>query len=81
LSPRKSSLAYSGTAGLGFPSRPEVSFAHVVEVPEVVDHDAVTINFGIGASATSGCQSRVLERADREPPRGLQRYWRVALPK
>ena len=45
---RRGNRAYLGTAGLGFPSRPEVSFAHVVEVPEVVDHDAVTINFGVG---------------------------------
>src|SRR6202048_5592687 len=34
--------------GLGFPSRAEIGFAEVVEVSEVVDHDAVTINFDVG---------------------------------
>src|SRR6516162_10299751 len=46
---------------LGFPSRPEIGFAEVVEISEVVDHDPVAVNFDVRRLGHCGCQSRVLD--------------------
>src|SRR5207244_9445377 len=60
---------------LGFPSRAEIGFAEVVEVSEVVDHDAVTVNFDVGRLGHLRLPVARIGRADREPPSGQECDW------
>jgi len=60
---------------LGFPSGEEIGFAEVVEVSEVVDHDAVTVNFDVGRLGHLRLPAARIGRGDRELPDGHERNY------
>src|SRR6516165_4958462 len=58
---------------LGFPSRPEVGFAEVVKISEVVDHDPVAVNFDVRRLGHLRLPVARIGRRDGKIPSGHER--------